>query len=68
VVSGEARSVEETLVDYFFPQRSELCVERKRWPHFRADQGIRAVAARRLSTNIDWSTGEPSPMYGAMMN
>ena len=24
--------------------------------------GIRAVAALRLSTHIDWSAGEPSPM------
>jgi hypothetical protein len=26
--------------------------------------GIRDVATLRLSTNIDWSTGDPSPMYG----
>ena len=26
------------------------------------------VATTRLSTHIDWSTGDPSPMYGAMMN
>ena len=30
--------------------------------------GILEVASRRLSIHIDWSTGDPSPMYGPIWN
>jgi hypothetical protein len=50
-------------------EKPDPCLEGKDQADLARDRyGIRAVATLKLSTHIDWSTGEPSPMYGAIRN